>query len=869
MPQVINTNFASLNAQRNLGRSQNELQTSLQRLSSGLRINSAKDDAAGLAISDRFTSQIRGLSQASRNANDAISLAQTAEGALSESTSILQRIRELSVQSANSTNSASDRLSLQSEVNQLVSELDRISSTTSFNGLKLLDGSFTAQTFQVGAEANQTINVTVSGATADTLGINKITTNNDTAGISNATNSANLVTSNVTTVGTDYANADAGLSAQTFTVTDADGAVTSSTYAGATADDTAVDIAGDINTQFGTDGVTGVTATAVLENAATINVTDTEISNGDTVTFEIAEAAGTSDVITFARDTTTYANFEAQLAAEINAGVSTTGASAKVSGTGEVTITNTDGANISFEAFNIIDQQSITLDNFKSNGGAGTTDTATITIASGAFAFEIVHDDQVQTAQNLLVSIQSTANYEGNGTSSYRAELTADGLGVVVTGLDTSGPAAVETQLDVTAFAGAGAATTFDATANTGTAVPASTTTVPAGAGTLAVAADSAAAQTISFEGQTLTELVSDTAIKYADIEFTLATGTSLTSSLSNIAGGFLQIPAAGQAATVFGAGNSDITGGNNVAEQTLTINGETSRTLEVAEDADAETIVAQINALSDQTGVSATAKTTLTLSDLSVDGVVSFNLNGTGISSNVTTSNVTSLAEAINDKSGSTGIIAKLSLDKSSITLSHSTGEDISILDFDSSVAQPGAGQQAVTLNVTGASGSSTTLEAGGINDGVRDSTVVGGEIEFKNNGGYFSVSSSIVDTANSLFAGDASQLQASANETVDTIDIGTVEGATRAIDITDGALARVNGIRADLGAVQNRFESTISNLSTSIENLSAARSRIQDTDFASETANLTRTQILQQAGVAMLSQANSLPELVLSLLQ
>ncbi|HED36001.1 MAG TPA: flagellin domain-containing protein, partial [Gammaproteobacteria bacterium] len=166
MPQIINTNIPSLNAQRNLNKSQGELTTSLERLSSGLRINSAKDDAAGLAIANRFTSQIRGLTQASRNANDGISLAQTAEGALSESTNIIQRVRELAIQSANSTNSAQDRLSLQSEVNQLVSELDRISNTTSFNGLKLLDGSFTAQSFQVGAEANQTINVNVEGATA-------------------------------------------------------------------------------------------------------------------------------------------------------------------------------------------------------------------------------------------------------------------------------------------------------------------------------------------------------------------------------------------------------------------------------------------------------------------------------------------------------------------------------------------------------------------------------------------------------------------------------------------------------------------------------------------------------------------------------
>jgi flagellin len=162
MSQVINTNTMSLNSQRNLNTSQDALKVSLQRLSSGLRINSAKDDAAGLAISERFTSQIRGLNQAVRNANDGISLAQTAEGALAETGNILQRIRELSVQSANATNSASDRQALQSEVGQLVQELDRVATNTEFNGQKLLDGTFGTAAFQVGANANQTIQTTTN-----------------------------------------------------------------------------------------------------------------------------------------------------------------------------------------------------------------------------------------------------------------------------------------------------------------------------------------------------------------------------------------------------------------------------------------------------------------------------------------------------------------------------------------------------------------------------------------------------------------------------------------------------------------------------------------------------------------------------------
>src|SRR5690606_18506954 len=162
MAQVINTNVMSLNAQRNLSTSGGQLATALQRLSSGLRINSAKDDAAGLAIAERFTTQIRGLNQAARNANDGISLAQTGEGALAEITNNLQRIRELAVQAANSTNSASDRAALDQEVQQRLAEIQRIASQTSFNGQKILDGTFGTAAFQVGANAGETISIGLS-----------------------------------------------------------------------------------------------------------------------------------------------------------------------------------------------------------------------------------------------------------------------------------------------------------------------------------------------------------------------------------------------------------------------------------------------------------------------------------------------------------------------------------------------------------------------------------------------------------------------------------------------------------------------------------------------------------------------------------
>ena len=171
MAQVINTNIASLNAQRNLNSSQSATTTSLQRLSTGLRINSAKDDAAGLAISERMSTQIKGLNQAVRNSNDGISLAQTAEGALQQIGTNLQRIRELSVQSANATNSADDRAALQKEVAQLSSEIGRVAKDTSFNGTNLIDGSFTSKAFQVGANQGQTISISgIANANVNALG---------------------------------------------------------------------------------------------------------------------------------------------------------------------------------------------------------------------------------------------------------------------------------------------------------------------------------------------------------------------------------------------------------------------------------------------------------------------------------------------------------------------------------------------------------------------------------------------------------------------------------------------------------------------------------------------------------------------------
>lgn len=501
MAQTINTNVSSLNAQRNLNMSQSSLATSLQRLSTGLRINSAKDDAAGLAISDRMTSQIRGLTQAARNANDGVSLAQTAEGALVETTNSLQRIRELSLQSANATNSASDRAALQSEVNQLKQEIDRIASTTEFNGLKLLNGSFTAQSFQVGANANQTIAVTVAGAR-----------------------------------GSDLAN-----------------------------------------------------------------------------------------------------------------------------------------------------------------------------------------------------------NYV-NGSSTTTAHM-----------------------------------------------------------------------------------------------------GTSSTTAVA-----------------------AALPGTNTIAAQTLNISGTLgASTVAVTVGDSAYTIANSVNAKEASTGVTARAYNSTQLSGLSASGTVSLTLGSGGstatISAAVTTTDLSALATEINKVTGTIGISA--TVNAGTLTLTQADGKDINIANFTGATA-------ADTLTASAVNSAGAATDPAVLVSGAADSTIVSGYVEFDSNNS-FSVSSNIAETAGSVVNAAANTSVGSAQSLVSAIDISSVTGANSAITVIDAALKSISSSRADLGAIQNRFAATISNLQATSENLSASRSRIQDTDFAAETANLTRSQILQQAGTAMLAQANALPQNVLSLLK
>jgi len=308
MTTVINTNVASLNSQRQLLKSGNAMQTAMERLSSGLRINSAKDDAAGLAISDRMTSQIRGINQAVRNANDGISMAQTGEGALDEATNILQRIREIAVQSANDSNSAGDRQKMQDEVTSLTSELDRIAKSTQYNGKALFDGTFGTATFQVGANAGQTISATIGNFRTAQYGDNQITGTASAGAAATRTVAAKAIVVN--------------------------GPITSGTYT-TVATDTAKTIAEGINALG-----TGVTASAKTQLDATFSA-----AGNYTLTVQSDNASAVS--VSFAIGGATGSDNLAAAAKAFNDVAGKTGVTAQVnSGATGITLTNAAGNDI-------------------------------------------------------------------------------------------------------------------------------------------------------------------------------------------------------------------------------------------------------------------------------------------------------------------------------------------------------------------------------------------------------------------------------------------------------------------------------------------------------------------------------------------
>ncbi len=386
MAQIINTNVASINAQRQLNRSQNSMQTAMERLSSGLRINSAKDDAAGLAISDRMTSQIRGLNQATRNANDGISLTQTAEGALQESTNILQRMRELAIQSANDTNTAADRANLQKEVNQLTQELDRIATQTTFNGKKLLDGSLSGQQFQIGAFANQSISVTVGDARTEAMGVHKMSNYEGAAGTINDAN--NTTTNNV--------------AAQNLTV---DGFLGQKTVS-VNADDTAKSIAEGINSVSEKTGVTAraITYAKISNVSATGALSFNLYGKNETTGVKIStQLTSTSDLT--------------ELAKAINDQTGETGISAVLSDDkSEIVLKNEEGYDITIDGYSS-STTTIDIAGLQEDGSSGVTGGTTVTLDVGGDTSATVGGNVIFESHKSFTVTTDTSGTLLNGTN--------------------------------------------------------------------------------------------------------------------------------------------------------------------------------------------------------------------------------------------------------------------------------------------------------------------------------------------------------------------------------------------------------------------------------------------------------------------
>lgn len=695
MPQIINTNIASLNAQRNLNASQRTQDSALQRLSSGLRINSAKDDAAGLAISTRFDAQIRGTNVAVRNAGDAISLAQTAEGALDSVNNSLQRIRELALQSANDTNTTLDRAALQEEVDQLLSEIDNVVDTSNFNGKKLLDGSFTNSVFQTGANVGNNISVSISKVDSTSLGVA------EQAGIS-------------ATVGT-------------------------TALTGTTGDDL---VAGDIVIN----GVAVGASTGGDDNASVAFASSSAIAKAAAIN-EVSDQTGVTAVV--------------------NDNV--------LAGTGTATLAG-DGITIT------INDVSIEL-----------SKSSTLTVEQNLAA---------TVAQINLYSEQTGVVASTDGTITGGVQLTsADGRNITLGG------------------------TAADSAATYGLATVGSSLTAASGQRTYV-----GGYSLVSESGDDIV-LSTDTGnIDNAGFEVGTFSGT--------------QSAVVGDNGTVADLVSGDLVV-NGVAIGATQDSYDTASSASKSESAISK--AAAINLVSDQTGVTATVnENRLNTGDLTVGSSFSTTINGVSISFSLSSTGdslsdqMDKIAAAINAKSGQTGVTAE-ALDSNTLTFVAEDGRNI-IITGSTSISELGITGGTTTVT----SVSSLTLESGS-------------DITLESSTGNIARSGFRVGTFGNAEGGSS----------IKDIDISTVAGAEKAVLAVDNAINTVASIRAELGAVQNRFQNTIANLEVSGENLSAANSRIRDADFAAETAALSRSQVLQQAGISVLAQANARPQQVLSLLQ
>ena len=386
MALTVNTNVASLNTQRNLGSSAKGLDTSLQRLSTGFRINSAKDDAAGLQISNRLTSQINGLNVAVRNSNDGISLAQTAEGALQQSTGILQRMRDLALQSANGSNGASERAALQGEVAQLQQELNRIAETTSFGGRKILDGTFGSQSFQVGANAFETISVSVGAASASRIGASRFNSS-----VSSETDAQSGIAASVVTGFADITSTDVGYASSPATT---DGLTIKGKLGEASValvdGSSARDLSNAVNRTADSTGVTSTARTSVrLQQDASGCFTNTDTSG--TISFNLygSNNAKEGDAVAISASITDWGDLSG-LADAINKETGRTGISARVLNNGALEMTSERGDNIAIDEYTATDSADAAVAaelqtlSFDGDNGIDDADDASDTVGTAA-----------------------------------------------------------------------------------------------------------------------------------------------------------------------------------------------------------------------------------------------------------------------------------------------------------------------------------------------------------------------------------------------------------------------------------------------------------------------------------------------------
>jgi flagellin len=733
MPQIINTNISSLNAQRNLDKSQSANQTALQRLSSGLRINSAKDDAAGLAISTRFTSQIKGLNVAVRNAGDGIALAQTAEGALGSMNDNLQRIRELAVQSSNATNSDVDRDALQAEVGQLVAEITRTSEETDFNGRKLLDGSFSAS-FQVGANAGQTIDVSIAELTSEKLG------SSSQAGVSAQGTDKKLENGDLVINGQNIRASVSGDDNLSFADNEKSGIAKVAAINEVSAE-TGVIATVDENIVTGSD-MTGATsaetaaAVAITLNGVSINITGTD--NAD----DAAKSATRGSVI-----------------AAINAKADQSGVTATDGGNdGGVILTAADGRNITLTA-------DAAAGNDLSVYGLADSDTTALASIQSQAGFTL-------TAENANTDIVITGgNNTGNGNIANSGLLEGT----------YSAQTAVSSSTEQTQAFDTDAATTETAAENKGLQ---SGDLVING---VSIRASSATDDTASdSSGSSSDAASSGIAIAAAINDSTEKTGVTATVNETTLVGA----QTAGSAGTAAGV------------TQTLSLNGVD---IVLTETEDYE-------------------------------------------------KNKAAAITAINENTGRTGVIAE---DNGvSLTLTAADGRNITSYVDSTGTA---TGTTGASFGLGGITTGTAPAEASTVYSTVTLDSASAFEVSYGTNGSTGLSDSGFV--AGTFGGGEDGQAL------VD-VDISTVDGAQKALVAVDNAIAQVASQRADLGAIQNRMESTVSNLQVTSENLNSANSRIQDADFASETAELQRTNVLQQAGISVLAQANASGQQVLSLL-